>query len=122
MSDNVALCPSCGQRKYSAARATDGLCDECAGRGAYAPFDSLDEAAEAQELIEREGEPPLCPECKKGYLARTIVPGQLMCQSCGTHVQAACECAWHSIGTARRGCPVCCPTGDPTDPHGTQRR
>jgi len=28
----TALCPSCEQRKYSAAKSPDGLCDECAGR------------------------------------------------------------------------------------------
>ncbi len=31
-------------------------------------FNDMGEAAEAQELIEREGEPPLCPSCHKAYV------------------------------------------------------
>jgi hypothetical protein len=28
----TAICPSCNKRKYSAAKSSDGLCDECGGR------------------------------------------------------------------------------------------
>jgi len=28
----TSLCPSCDQKKYSAAKSRDGLCDECGGR------------------------------------------------------------------------------------------
>jgi len=61
---DTALCPSCGQRKHSAARSSDGLCDQCAGRGVW------QDAAEAQEVVEREGEPPLCRLCGRAYYAR----------------------------------------------------
>lgn len=33
----AAICPSCNQRKASAATSRDGLCDQCAGRGRWKP-------------------------------------------------------------------------------------
>ena len=41
-----------------------------------------DAMAEAQELVEQDGEPPLCVDCGKAYLFR-MDPGITYCPGCG---------------------------------------
>ena len=43
--------------------------------------DEMAVLAEAQELIEAEGEPPLCNQCHSGYMAM-IAPGVITCRHC----------------------------------------
>jgi hypothetical protein len=109
-------CPGCNSTYLSVGRC--GRCGWNLAEHGLHPHD----AADAQELIEHEGEPPLCRTCGHGYMHPATARGELQCAACGSVTQAKCECAWLGVGSARAGCPVCCPTGDPTDPHGTQRR